>query len=679
MYNTRVSINEKIIKYGSCILVLVAPLIVWGNRIYPHISSKTFFFYGMVEIIFFTWIYTAITDRSYRIPKKVWFYFIPAVVFIAWLTIAGILAKSPELAFWSSFGRGTGLITLYHCFALSLVITAFIKRNGVTYMTTLMGWFIGGATALAVSIWMSTDGFRLQIKALTLGGGGGLMANSSLAAMYELFALAFAVFLLAQKETTKRAKRFIWIAIAIIIFSPLFINIIGLFNGAGLIGSARAAVISLPVALGVFGIFYLFFSPEKKIRFLGTLGILVGIALATIVWIQFTNPDTKIHQKFSEQATGTRFLFWQSAQDAIDKSPIIGYGPENYMVAFQENFKPALLLKENSTEGWNDRAHNIYYETGVSGGYPAILFYAIFLLSIFYAMYRGWRDGKISRITGSIFSALLLGYIFQNLFAFDSTFSLMALFIVAGFVFAVQKNKENENKTQLNLSQYKHSILILGIVALFVFTWVHMVYKPVKKAKLFGEVMSSSIKERPGRYKELLINPPIGDQWDVSQLAFNAYKTYASNPKKIKDDKALVPFAVTDLEAMLEYLEKVSEKNKIDYRLYVTKVYLYNTVIYLDNRKPNDEIFNKVTAALKQAKLLSPTNPNMYWATAQVKVWQGDFKGAEQAYRDALEFFPSLPASNTLFIKFAQAIGDQKLFNEALAEAQKNIPGYQFK
>jgi ABC-type iron transport system FetAB permease component len=669
-------IDEKIIKYGSFILVFLAPLLVWGSRLYPHISSKTFFMYGMAEVVFFTWIYAIIVDPTYRLSKKTWAYFIPAFIFIIWMTISGILAKSSELSFWSSFGRGTGLITLYHCLALSVVVTSFIKKNKMSYVVSLMSWFIAGATVLAMSIWMSTDGLRFQIKTLVLGGGGGLMSNSSLAATYTTFALAFSAYLLCVKETPKNLRIRLWGAIALIIFSPLFINIVGIFNGAGIIGNARAAVISLPLILIVFSIFYLFYSPVKKIRYIGVFGLLVGMVISSVLWVKFLNPDTKIHQKFIENATGTRFLFWQSAQDAMDSSPIFGYGPENYAVAFQKHFKPAMLLKENGTEGWNDRAHNIYYEMGVWGGYPGVIIYAVFIFMILYAVYTAWKKQSINRRSASIFSALIFGYVFQNFFAFDSTLSLMALFIAMGVIFSMQEVEENKKKNNEIISQQKTNFFIVLLVVLFIISWFFMVYKPVKKVKLLGKVFGSSIKERPEQYKKLLINPSIGDQWDVSQMAFNSYKAYASNPVKIKNDKALVPFAVADLQALLEYLENISNENKIDYRLYIVKAYLYNTIIYLDGKSPEKEVFDKVMASLNYAKVLSPTNPHVYWAEAQIKVWWGDLEGAEQAYRDAIDIFPALSASNTLFVNYAKAINDQELYKEALSIARKNIPGF---
>ena len=49
---------EKIVEYGIYLTIFLTPLFYFGGHFFiPYITSKTFFFYGLVEIIFIFWIY----------------------------------------------------------------------------------------------------------------------------------------------------------------------------------------------------------------------------------------------------------------------------------------------------------------------------------------------------------------------------------------------------------------------------------------------------------------------------------------------------------------------------------------------------------------------------------------------------------------------------------------------
>ena len=188
-------LREKALKYGSYLLVFILPLVYFGGRIYPHVASKQFFFYGFVEILAGFWIYTLVTDRSYRLTKKSLVYFIPMASFLAWMTIAGILAVNSNLSFWSSLNRGTGLLTLYHSALFALIIASLIRRYGISYLYGLLQWFVGGSFILAISVWLGSEGLNFPYAFLQTDGGGGLMGNSSAAAEYLMFAPFFGAFL----------------------------------------------------------------------------------------------------------------------------------------------------------------------------------------------------------------------------------------------------------------------------------------------------------------------------------------------------------------------------------------------------------------------------------------------------------------------------------------------------
>jgi len=668
--------RENILKYIPYFLVFLLPVIYFSRSIYPYIAPKIFFFNGGVEILAALWIYSMVIDRSYRLPKKIMLYFFPLAGFLIWMTLAGIVAVNPALSFWSSFARGTGLITLYHCFVFSLIIASMVRKYGMAYALGLMEWFLWGASLLAVSVWLGSSGFNLPYAFALNDHGGGLSGNSSFAGAYLLFALAFGIFLLTIRSKSPKNKWALACALAVILFSPVFIDLHGFFSGTGILGTARGATLGMLVGAGLALIGYLFLSQKKLFRGLAVGFVLIGMILFGILWKSLITPDTYLHNKFTAEASGTRFIFWDTAQKAIDERPWFGYGPENYMIAFQHYFNPKMLLDEYSSESWNDRAHNIYYDTGVSGGYPAIALYAFFILSILYALYGSWRRGMLSRIQAGILAGAVAGYVFQNLFVFDSTIALAALFSLAGMLYALQapKSIDAENAVLVlagrRLRAILISVLIIGGTASFLF----LACLPAQKAVLYTKVFGAPY-DKP--FNELLKGSRMGEAWDLSNVADETYKALASNASQIKNNPKVLPYVEKDLANFLKYLEIVAGRNKTDYRLYTSMLYLYGAETYFTDTKPDPALAKHLLLIEEHAKSLAPADPEAYFGAAQIDVWSADVKGAEAEYRQAIALDPSIPVSHKNFIQFANTIGNKKLYDEALAEAKKDIPGFQ--
>ena len=668
------NLREKLLKYGVWILVFILPLVYFTKMLYPYTSPKTFFFYGFVEILTVLWIYTIMVDNSYRLTKKTLLYFIPLVAFILWITISGIISVNPELSFWSSLGRGTGLITWYHCLALALIVASLVKHYGKDYLDKLMFWFVNGSFILAISVWFGSQGFNV-FGFMKNDGGGGLVGNSSLAAPYLMFALAFGLFFIFSKSVSNNKKWWIGSVLAVIILCPLFADIHGLFVNHDLLGSARGATLGIIVGVCVSILTYLFFSKKKILKIVGIVGISIGLIAFVIGWVQLVKPNTYLHQAFDNAATGgSRFIFWDIAQKTMNEHPMLGLGPETYMIAFQRHFNPQMALAQYGQEGWNDRAHNVYYDTGISGGYPAIILYGLFFLSLLYALYKINKIEAFNRVQVAILGGLIIGYVFQNLFVFDSLNSLMALFVLSGIVFAFVDNKKGEKHSvilsdHLNLYIIEILLSILCIVALIFFA-----FRPAQKAATFYKVFNMPANIRPAHYNDLLKGSTIGDQWDVSEIAYFIYKSYVQDPASIKNNKTLLPYVVNDLNAYLQYLEEVMKRNTKDSRLYISTEYLYSALNYFSDRPFDKNLAEHMFAIAEYSKKLSPTDPQVYWSVAQIYMWEGDDNNTIKSYQQAITLDPNIPESYKLLLNFSKGIGNQKVYQETLLEAQKNIP-----
>ena len=672
-------LKDKVLKYGSLITVFVMPLLYMGGMAYPQIAPKTFFFYGAVEFLSAFWIYALLSDPAYRISKKTLRFFVPLFAFVAWMTIAGILAVNPHLAFWGSLARGTGLLVFYHALLFSLIVASLTKKCGMSYVYGFMKWFLAGGFLLSISVWLGAGGLRLPYYWLQNDGGGGLSGNSSLAAAYLMFAVAFGVFLLfSQKSTPKKERWFIFSSLAVILFSPIFIDIYHwLFTSGDIIGNARGALLGIFAGGAAAFSIWAILSSKKLWRAVGVLLVIAGLASFSYLWIQLITPGTSLHEKFTQAASGTRFIFWQEAQEAMSEKPLTGYGPENYMIAFQRHFDPRMQLGRYNHETWNDRAHNVYYQTGVDGGYPAIVLYAIFFLGIFFAFYRVYKSEKISRAQVSLLCGFLIGYVIQNLFYFDSTISTMALLALGGMAYSLAGSsdirEEKMQETRWIAGAAVRNVAKMVLLAAFLAFFYFFSFSTTVKAFAYATAF-----ERPSKqsFDNLKRGNGVGEDWDVSGFAHDMYKFYATNPLSIKNNEQRNALAVRNISFTLGYLEWLAKKKPYDYRLYSSIVLLYNTMIFFTGQPYDPTLAGHIINFLDHARELSPTNPEVYWDMAQISAWKGDLQGVINSYEQAINLDPSLPINYELLINFAKAIGNQKLYLLTIAQARKYIPGF---
>jgi hypothetical protein len=669
-------LRENVLKYGTIGVIFLLPLLYWSDRAFAHLTSKTFFFYGVVVWLFALWIYSASVDHTWRLERRQVYWLIPLWMYVAWMTVAGSMAYNPHLAFWSSLGRGTGLITLYSVTAFALIAASVFKKYGRVYLYQLMQWVVASGAILGITLWCGNEGFNLPYKFLIQSGGGGLMGNSSLAAAYFMFVLAFGGILLVEKTISQTKKWWIAAGLAIVLFSPIFFDLHGLLVGHGIWGSARGATLAIFVGIASVCVFWLLFSEKKLQKSIGIGMIVVGILAFGVLWGKLVDPSTKLHQQFAKAASGTRFIFWDTAQEAMNKHPWVGYGPENYMIAFQRHFNPKMLLSEFNNEAWSDRAHNVYYDTGVSAGYPGIVLYGALLISILFLVGRAVQSRSFSRAQGAILAALVIAYVFQNLFVFDSVVSLAHLGLLVAIAVMIQEEKKSkENFASITDSDIQITLAVVLALSAAI-GWWYLAVRPSQKAVAYGTVLEMSLNKRPDHYKELLLGSRIGEDWDVSGFAHDEYKLYAKDPIAVKSNDQLRTYGEKDIMAFITYLEDVATRNPTDYRLYLKIVHLYATYIYLNDQPLDPALADHIMKTARYAQTLSPTDPEAQWGIAQIAIWQNDAKTALDAYRAGIAIDPTIASSHDVYLSLLKTIGDKKTYASALIEAKKDVLGY---
>ncbi len=134
----------------------------------------------------------------------------------------------------------------------------------------------------------------------------------------------------------------------------------------------------------------------------------------------------------TERTTQSRFLIWNMSWQGFKERPILGWGPENYIVVFSKYYDPLMYNQEQ----WFDRAHNVVFDWLIAGGLLGLLSYlSLFVIAIYY-LWRKQSD-KLSTVDRAVLIGLLAGYFFHNLFVFDNLISSLLFFGLLAYLHTI--------------------------------------------------------------------------------------------------------------------------------------------------------------------------------------------------------------------------------------------------
>jgi len=250
----------------------------------------------------------------------------------------------------------------------------------------------------------------------------------------------------------------------------------GMIGVALFLTEARAGLIGLFGGLVVLSVLFLIFSetdgqtlsiPHKVGKRIG--GILLGLfTVMSVFFILFPKSISPYvpnqlrrftDVSLAERTAEGRFLTWRVAWEGWQERGITGWGIENFNILFNAHYDERLFRQEP----WFDRAHNIIFDIGSSTGILGIFSYMILLGSMFFTLYRKWRNNMYTFWTSAVLAALLGGYVLQNMFTFDTITTLIPLWMIFAFV-AVSLHDEK----YVIEDKQKNKLILGGVVLLSV-------------------------------------------------------------------------------------------------------------------------------------------------------------------------------------------------------------------
>jgi O-antigen ligase len=428
-------------------LIPLTVFLVTPQTLFPFIVGKYSFFRLMVDasLIFLMLAWgkgnIEIDWRSFKRPLA-----LGVIIWVAVFLLATIFAYDPWAAFWGNFERGESGVQLLHLLIFFFLLTVLLK-NKSDWESFLKMNVLGGFLVIVYGLLAGqVAGFVGPAFSLHTRFQGSL-GNPDYIGQYMLFLVFFALYLLLERSSFSKKASLIYGFWAILFFVTFIFS------------QTRGAFLGFTAAALVFLIYLIFNAPKKKQRIIFTL-LFLFIVIGIGAFISFRHsPFVKnlpVVGRFAEISLDSargRILTWQSALLAIKDRPLLGWGPENFSVAFDKYFNPGHFDPEGGGETWFDRAHSVILDYGTETGLLGLAAY-LGMFVLYYIQFFQSNKIKKQQITShpkqnqslgvnykllimhSLFFAMPIGYLVTGATLFD----VLPMYLVL-FTFLALTNK----------------------------------------------------------------------------------------------------------------------------------------------------------------------------------------------------------------------------------------------
>ncbi len=583
--------------YACLYLTLLAPFLVWGKFLFPYITPKTFFFRILIELALFFYILLIIYRPEYRprFSKLTWI----ILIYFLIITFTSIFGLDPYRSFWGNIERGEGLLTVYHLFIFFILISSLFREK----KEWLRFFSISVFVSLIISFYAL--GQKLGVGFLLPSAGGtrltGTIGNASFLAAYLLLNIFLCLFLFVNK------KKLGW---------RIFYGSVFLFEAYILFQTeTRGALLGFFGGLLLLALLSIIFSKNKKLK-LGFVGLfLLLIVSAVSIWLcrdqSWVNNVNALRRlttiSTTDVTTQSRLLGWQAAWRGWQDRFFLGYGYENYNIAFNKYF-PALIYRDPGSRVWFDRAHNIIFDQAVTGGIFGILAYlSIFGLSIWIL----FSKRRCYNIGSFVLISLLAAYFVQNLFVFDTLGTYILFYSVLGFLAYLSMPGWNQEKQ----GSRPRPFFIIVLALLLIFSAYVFNIKPAIANTISIKGLSyayhNNYVEAMNYFKKSLSYQTYQAPEIRQNLVSLVTRASQSNQFTQEENKENFDFAIQEIEKNLA----MSPSNA---RHYMFAINLYNAAAKFDISR-----YQRAIQLGKKAIALSSTRPQLYYLMGQAALALG--------------------------------------------------------
>jgi len=642
-----------VIKVGlyACLFM---PLIINSKFIFPFIFPKQAFFQIVVEIILALYIFLALRQPQYRprSSKLFWAF----LAYFSVLVLSSVFGQNTFHSFWSNYERMAGVISLLHYLAFLFVAANILKTKEDWYrffdfsiLASILQALYGLGQLAGISTMIHGNGERID----------GTIGNPSFLAGYMLINALFAFWLLLEKRGL--SWRIYYIAVAVLDIFIMYQT------------ETRGAALALVAAIFALALFFIFASREslaqlplrrpERIKKIAAVGLAVIVLAIGSIWLIRDSNFVKklptlsriVHISLQETTSQTRLMAWQMSLQGFKERPIFGWGPENYANLFNKYYNPHLY----PIESWFDRSHNAYLDVLVNAGLVGLTAYlAIFVLA-FWFLWRARKDGKIDYQTAAIFTVILIAYGIQNIFLFDTQVTLLMIYAILAFiVFWDGQPAKNPGEP------VRPNILFIGLIALLTVSGLY--YFNIKPGQAGAAGIDATILFASGKVTESVQQFKVAyakgtfGMPEVATRAQDAAMQIFSSGQGREGSEEMMGVAI---DGMKEAMDKYEPLN--------ARYMLMLSTLYITAAQMDASYLQAADNLLQRALELSPTRQEIYFALAQLRLYQGNDKEILPYLEKAVVLNDKVNISHWNYGIFAIALGQRDLGEAEIKKARE--------
>src|SRR3989344_4414625 len=663
-----------VIKLGLWIVPFL-PLYVSSSMLFPFITGKNFAFRIIIEFIFALWSGVAVWKEEYR-PRLTPLFKV-ATVFIIVLFLADLFSPDPYRSFFSNYERMEGFMMLFHFYLYFVVLHSVFRAKD---------WIVFFHMTLLASIAVSYTGLLQKLGyRVSLQGGfrvDSTIGNPTYLAAYLLFHI-WMILLLMYRFWKK------WWLVLLYAGALLFELAILYFT------ASRGPVLALVVILVPFLASIVWFwtrireegSPaigaSRKSEPSGGFGpcggwllgrkiaaaVLVSAVVVPAFFWQIRGSDfvqsnqalkRLVNYSLTETTIKSRFLIWGMSSHAALERPILGWGQENYYLAFQKYFDPGLFAQEP----WFDRSHNIIFDWLIHAGFPGLILYLGMIAVACWALIRGIVRGTVHVWHGIVLVSLFLTYLFQNFFVFDNMNTYLLFFAFLAFADSISHVPEVANgKGNMPRSAPRRRAapgLLVGAVMLAIVGSALYPFhiKPIRESKALIRALNlpqqgGTLPQIQKAFEEALSYNTFGDA-EVREQLSNFSRAVAGNSSlPAEERKAFVEFTINELKK-----ETAGKTKDVKHLLFLGTILLEWASVDPLRAAEAEEV-------LKEAVKLSPTKQIVYFPLAQLYLSRGNGPAALDLLYKAWTLDKNYHEAGANLLMVSLLVGNREMAEEA--------------
>ncbi len=597
-------ILERILYYGL-LLSLFTPLVANEGLVYPFITTKVYFFYIIITVLFISYLLILNKKQLYPKKSKLLFIFLGITLLTFILDLFGIGFKN---SFWGNYERMTSIYTsIYFLIYLWILLSIFNTKE--KYLKLIN---ISVIVSFLVSIYGILQKFNVKFSWIINTEDNRISATLGNPAFLAGFLLLF-LFIIIYLFINNKNK-----------YWRIFYLITFILNFSVLLSTAtRGALVGLVFAL-FFMLFYLIlFYKNRKIKIISSTLLLLLILSTSFIFIfkdSYLIQNNLALRRISEislkdTTTISRLMLWKMSINASKESPVVGYGFNNIRVPLDK------YHDYNLREDWFDSSHNKFLDELLSHGIIGFVLQILFFIYLFILIFKLKKKEFINSL---ILFGLLVAYVTQAMFIFDSFIISWLLVLIIGFLI-VNNYKDEDLVFRKRISLYFIIPLIIFIIYSFSFLYSHSISPARDIISGYGSLNTN-------------LNTTIDLHKSANEKLFFNYDIFAPSMAKAfvfifdNADKYTDVQIKKYIDLMTSVYNKAIKDSGNYSKFYVNLAKVYQTA----SRLPRFDYLDQSMELLYTALEYSPNRIDIYYALAQGYYLKNDIEKSEETLHNSL-------------------------------------------